>query len=435
MDRIRGGGRVLAAGAAGTLLMVAASAPATADDRAGTDRTAEHAVAVEGAASSADAPLIEAGGVYSDAIGPDETLYYALALDDVSSAYFTTVAAPAPGGEVLKNDGFEVELLTSGNASCGVNSADFGTDRAARPVSTWVTRSPETADPACRRAGDYLLTLTRTSYGDPAPWPVEIGFVQEPPVERIQPTPDPQEWAEELPAMPTGQGTPVSGGSGFDDARAIGEGVWRDDIGAGQSLVFRVPVDWGQQLAVSTELANAPGASGSYATYGVRTELFSPLRVRNGYQGFDRYAGDQFSHGQVGPRVAYGNRAITDNAHASRTRFAGWQYVMVTLHPDVASVTTEPVALTLRVALIGEREAGPPYDGDLAAAGLGVTDRDIDQANRALSDADLAAESSGAQRLLGAAGIGLGVLLLAFLGGWRLRDLRRTAGRAAGRYT
>ncbi|MDT0267122.1 hypothetical protein RM844_12560 [Streptomyces sp. DSM 44915] len=435
MGQIRGGARLAALGCA--LLLVgplaapaAAAGPGAAEPgAAGGYRFAADARPVAGTASSADAPTIEAGGVYTDEIAPGETRHYALSLDHAASAYVTTVAVPGPGAPLGSSDTLEVELLTTDNESCSTGRRSFSSAGTARPVAAWAGRTVAQGAP-CQRAGVYFYSVTRGIGGDPEDWPVELRFTQEPPLAGIpESAPELTAWETEPPAPPGGAATRVAGGTGFNDAQPIGEGVWRDDLAAGDTLVYRVPVDWGQQLAVDVELANATDldpAVGSRAD--VLVELYNPAGAWVDADGAARYGGEQLSVPLLTPGVHYGNRFLEEY---DALRLAGWHYLVVTLAPEAAELTRRPVGLTLRLALLGERAAGPAYATDLVEAGFGVTDEMVAQADGGLTDAELAAErATDRKRQRGYLAIGAGAVLSAGIGLWHLVARRRAVAAA-----
>ncbi|MEU8507289.1 hypothetical protein AB0C40_21660 [Streptomyces brevispora] len=50
----------------------------------------------------------------------------------------------------------------------------------------------------------------------------------------------------------------VRGGTGFNDAREIGQSVWRDRILPSRTLWYKVPAGWGRQVRYDVEFANEP---------------------------------------------------------------------------------------------------------------------------------------------------------------------------------
>lgn len=144
----------------------------------------------------------------------------------------------------------------------------------------------------------------------------------------------------------------------------MAQGVWQDEAGirAGETLFYKVPVGWGQQLYATAELGSTTGGDG-YVGNAFVMSLYNPVR------GFvdDRtanYGGEQRSASlDPLPPVAYENRSSLDD-EVSGMRFAGWYYLALHLGTSVADrFGEEPLGLTLRVRLEGEAGAGPGYLG------------------------------------------------------------------------
>lgn len=437
--------RAAALGGAAALLLAAfpaAPAPAQAqDDDADAPagpapyRVAADAEPVEGSAATADAPRLDAGGVYADVLEPGAEVYYRVVLDDVSDYYLAAVAAPTPGARVAYGDGIRLRLQTTGGDGCGSAEERTFRNRTARPIAIAGLRTVA-PDGDCQAAGTYLLKVARNSdpTSDPEPWPLELRVLREPPVRGGEvAAPPPARWvdAESLPAPPAGEPRPVRGGTGFDDARPVGEGVWRDSIAPGATLFYRVPVDWHQQLAASVELSNAAVPEPGTVFDAFMVEAYTPYRTPAHRPESTGYSGEPTKHQVVTAPVAHDHRAGADDRYVERMRVAGWHYLAVHLNAEVAElVEDEEVALTLRVSLLGEASPGPEYDGDLAAAGLGVTEEAREQAREGKDDETLAEERArrDTKQLLGYAGIGTGTALLLVLAVWRLAARRR--GRA-----
>ncbi|WP_203182211.1 hypothetical protein [Streptomyces pratensis] len=70
----------------------------------------------------------------------------------------------------------------------------------------------------------------------------------------------------------------MSGGTGFNDAAAVDEGTWRDDLQPGDSRFYKVPVAWGQQLFLRAQLANGPTDGTSFTVKGLRLALYNTAR-------------------------------------------------------------------------------------------------------------------------------------------------------------
>ncbi|MFZ3471597.1 hypothetical protein ACODT3_18520 [Streptomyces sp. 4.24] len=393
-------------------------------------RGADGAKAVEGKPSTAGSPLLEPGSLYKDAIAPGER-YYRLYLDDRSTVYVSGVLQPPVGAKVAYGDGVEVEVVNTENHYCPGNPGrgSFGYD--AVPVSAVGFRMLR-EDSGCQQPGTYYVKVTRTASkgADQAAWPLELRVQREPGLGGgSAPTTAPSVWPSASPTLPGTDPAPRTGGSGFNDARALGSGVWSDELRPGQTRYYRVPLDWGQQLGLGAELS-AGKMTKEYgsASSGLSVSLYSPYRglVDNEDTTYD---GKQAS--VTLPRtapVAYENRFSSDRK-VEPVRVAGWYYVSVTMAKKVGEFTEDaaPVPLTLRLEVIGAAGKAPAYAESLAAGGFGVGTEDraaAKEGTTALEAAD-AAENRSVMRVVAGAGFGTGTLLLLVLGGWILLSRRR----------
>ncbi|MFD9405623.1 hypothetical protein ACFWBN_01185 [Streptomyces sp. NPDC059989] len=423
-----------ALGLAAAALPGAAHAEETAPQPMPTYRTAEGAKAVKGTLSTADAPLIEAGSVYADELGPGERVYLLSLKQDRSDVYVSAVARPAPGAKVSYGDGIEVEIMNTAGRSCPGSGGRAGLNYDPAPVSAaGVRRGAEDED--CAPAGVYYAKVTRTSAkgSDQSPWPLELRVQREPGRGAGGPTAAPSAWPSGTPAaLPGSEAVPRAGGTGFNDARALRSGVWRDELRPGQTRFYRVPLDWGQQLGFSAELAKARMTKqyGS-ASGGLVVSLYSPYRALVADKDTS-YDGQQagVTLGKT-PPVAYENRFASDS-DVKPVGVAGWYYIAVTMGTKVAEFTEDatPVPLTLRMDVTDTPAKAPAYTEDPAAGGFGVGAGDRAAAKEGLTapEAVEAAGKHSAMRVVAGAGFGTGTLLLLVLGGWILLARR---GRAA----
>ncbi|MFE9481610.1 hypothetical protein ACFYNM_23745 [Streptomyces spororaveus] len=401
-----------------------------------TYRAADGAKAAEGTSSTADAPKIEAGNAYQDTLGPGERVYRLVLGKDDSDVYVSAVVRPAAGAKVSGGDGIEVEIMTTAGSSCedSAGRANFGYD--AYPIGAAGVRWGR-EDANCAPAGVYYAKVTRTSAKgyDQSPWPLEITVQREPGRGAGAPTTAPSAWPSGAPALPGTEAVSRSGGTGFNDARALGAGVWRDEMRPGQTRFYRVPVDWGQQLGLGAELAAARMTKtyGS-ASGGLTVSLYNPYRslISDKDTSYDgKQAGITL---EKTPPVAYENRFARDR-DVRPVSLAGWYYVAVTMGAKVADFTEDatPVPLTLRLDVAGTPAKGPAYKESPAPGGFGVGDEDRAAAREGLT-APEAAEAAGrhsAMRVVAGAGFGTGTVLLLVLGCWTLLGRRRGRGPTA----
>ncbi|MFJ5547137.1 hypothetical protein [Streptomyces sp. NPDC093225] len=395
-------------------------------------RPAPGARTVTGGDSTADGPELATGRTYEDVLEAGRDRYYRLELDARSSVYVAATVRPARAAAVTYADGVEVVLMSAGGKECpGAESARFGNDQARPLTGVAVRRLQE--DAPCQEPGTYYVKVSRTGAedADRSDWPMELHVMREPALSGGNaPGAAPSGWPSAPVVPPGGQAVPRSGGTGFNDARALDAGVWRDDIQPGQTLYYRVPVDWARQLSVAAELAGARMTKDyGFASYGLVTQVYSPVRAPAGAED-GTYSGKQLevALGPLAP-VSYDNRWSSD-AKTRQLSAAGWYYVAVTLNRKVAEFTTGSVPLTLRITLDGTARPGPPYaEPGAARAGFGIVaaDRDAAEAGQTASEAAAAEARRGTMRRVAAGGIGTGTVLVLGLGVWTLLSRRRAA--------
>ncbi|WP_055500355.1 hypothetical protein [Streptomyces albus] len=434
--RVRLRSVTVAAAVCATALSAGPAVPgAHAADRPRPYETADDAKRVHGSASSADAPALGTGPA-TDRIGPGEEHFYALDLDARSDVHLSATALPAPGTRIDYRDGIEISLRTTDGDSCGSEKVT-GTGQTAFPLTAYVARlTGADGNSSCRAAGPYLVRVVREDGDDRSRWPLELSVLREPALKGSIPAPHPGTENESdtdspRPAPPSGTPRPVAGGSGFNDARAVGGGVWKDRLRPGETRWYRVPVDWGQRLNTAVELPNAArreDGAGRFVARGFRMNVYNPARGPLFSESFTSYDGDGGKTDHYSNPVRYENRFASAN---SATRLAGWYYVAVTAGPDLAGPFPQGVPVTLRIAVRGKPKPGPRYDGDARAAGIGVSDEDRETAAKRLTraEADDAAAEAALLRTVGWSGVGTGTALLAVLAAWTL--LSRRGGAAA----
>ncbi|WP_258036569.1 hypothetical protein [Streptomyces sp. SM10] len=415
MSRPRGGAAAGVVAALCVLLLPStAAAHPQADAAPGSPapsyRPADGSEPVTGAESSVDGPELERAKIYSDTIAPGQKKYYRVRLDDASNAFVSTVLAPPPGSTSAILDGIQVSLASTDGTPCSSSPASYFGGDTTRPIAAYASRRIKNSSSPCQEAGDYLYTVAwaGTKSGGGAKWPIELTYMAEPGLKPGAAEPEaPTGWSSKAPSP--GGGTPqkVEGGTGFNDAAAVDDGAWRDDIRPGESRFYKVPVAWGQQLFLRAQLANATSSASVFTANGLRLALYNTARGPVA----DKSAG--YTGAPTGVELgtapaAYANRFAGDSDDASAMRFQGWYYVQVTLDAKVPST----VPMTLDVGIEGAAQQGPAYDGDASAAGFG------------LGDAGPGSGEDLTMRVIGVAGIGLGTVLVLGLGAWYLLSRR-----------
>ncbi|MET7639231.1 hypothetical protein [Streptomyces sp. NPDC005438] len=424
--------RTAGAGVAALGVLGVLPGPALADgseDELRPYRFAQDAHRIKGTKKSTDAPKLPTG-LSRDSLSDDETAYYRVTLDDKAHSYFSVTAAPKPRSEVDVRAYLRVRLLDPGDGECDQDDASFVNDSSAFPITAVVESAPEGGD--CR-PGQHLLAVTRvhSTDGDPEPWPVEINAMREPRIRPGQqlPAPSNEKGGSKGVEPPRVEGEPrkIRGGTGFNDAVGVQQGARRDLLLPGQFRYYRIPLEWGQTLRTSAEIAN---------TQGDRTSVSAglQLRVHNTVRGTvvgeeQTFTGMPQTINVQTPKVSYRNRD-TGETDLEGARFSGWYYVSVALTGEVAEEAPDGLPVNVRFQVVGKPEKVPEYKTDPHAAGFGVSDRDRRQARdgRAADEA----EDDGNKRLIAYAGLGAGTVLLVGLGLWFWLPRRRAAATADG---
>ncbi|MEU2360842.1 VWA domain-containing protein [Streptomyces noursei] len=391
---------------------------------------------VSGTDDRKGAPVVRPGQ-YLDSIGPNEKRYYAVDLDAASAADFSATVVPPPGAAVDTLDTVRTQIVSGADGSCQSSTAMFGQREGATPLTSAVSRIPSQGGTGtCDKAGRYGLVVERRADpgSDAARWPMELMFhVEQPLAKGATPAQSAPEYGAggKAATLPTTQPKDVTGGTGFNDARPLGPGVWRDQILPAQTLWYKVPVSWGQQLRYDVEFANAPRSGQSIRTSFGSTQVYTPFRapVGSGTGVFTSqvpYSGRPASLSMGTVPVSWSNRYETYPTvipvHAK-----GDFYIAVTLGARSAQIAQNPkIGVVLRVAVLGQAKAGP----EVAAA-------DQDEVPDGGSSPAASGTTGGHWPAIRVAGVsvgGLGVLLLAGLGlsyGWARRKPRSGSGGAA----
>ncbi|WP_320775503.1 hypothetical protein [Streptomyces sp. CRN 30] len=390
---------------------------------------------VDGAATAADADRLAPGATYRSSLARGAEAHYALELDAASTAYVSVTAVPRPGGDVVAVDGIRVSLQDADGGSCSLDTATFGAARSPHPLTAWGRREITPGTTRCQHPGLYYVVVERTRPQDSQPddWDLELTTVTEPALKETGTTRAPDAGDSATPEPLTDEPERRPAGAGFTDAAVLGQGAWRTDVRPGQTLFYKVPLDWGRRVHATAELGASDGTSG-YATAALGLSLHNPVRGRvdsaaTGYTGRQATA-------DVGPvpPVAYANRyAATGEQRAMR--FAGSYYLVVHLAEQVADRFGQgPFELVLRVRIMGEAENGPGYAGEPvprdvfeAVAPFQGTTPEHGTAGRSGGGTGAGPGENLAMKAVAVGGIGTGSILLAGLGVWTVVGRRRGA--------
>ncbi|MFI7499377.1 hypothetical protein ACIBVL_12850 [Streptomyces sp. NPDC049687] len=381
------------------------------------------------ATGTSGAVLLEPGATYKSTLPGGEKAYYRLALDARSTTYVAVTAVPRPGTTPAVGDGVSVSLQDADGGNCSsYDSATIGAARSPQPVTAWAAREIRQGMGLCQKAGTYYVVVERTDTGTDTsddPWELELAPVSEPPLMTGGATSGPGTWDSATPAPPAGEPVPRPGGTGFTAATAVDQGVWRDQMVPGETVFYKVPVDWGQQVYAEAGVASGGAGKDSATAYVVdalELTLYNPVRAKVEARGIG-YGGSQKTASlDPVPPVRYANRyAPADPVNS--LRFAGSYYLVVHLAAQLADQFGDgPYEVTLRVRLGGTAQSGPGYAGRPVPSGIFGAD-----AQGAGAGGSTATGDDPVMRAVAVAGIGTGSALLLFLGTWTLAARRRAS--------
>lgn len=373
-------------------------------------------------------------GQYLDSIGPNEERYYAVGLDAVSTADFSATVVPQPGATVGLLDTLRTRIAYGTDGTCESDTGMFGQTEGATPLTSSVSRVPsQSGNGSCDKAGRYWLVVERRAAkgSDATRWPMELTFHVEHPLKKgVTPAQSEPEYGAggKDATLPTTAPRDTTGGTGFNDARALRPGVWRDKVLPAQTLWYKVRVGWGQQLRYDVEFANEPTVKGHSSTtsYG-GTQVYTPFRtpVGSGTGLFDPhvpYDGRLTSLSMGTVPVAWTNR-YEGHPDVIPVHAKGDFYIAVTLGAKASEIAQHPqIGVVLRVAVLGKEKSGPEAGAATSASAIA--------AGESGPSPDGAQGGSGGWstgRVVALAVGGVGVLLLAGLALAYVRARRKPA--------
>lgn len=429
--------RAALVGAVALLLCTTAALPgqsALAAETPSTYAFAPDARSVTGGTGTTDAAPLTPGATYKSSLPSSGEIFYSLRLDAASDVYVSVTAIPAPGSTVTANDGIRVSVKDADGGMCSLETKKFGVVRSARPIAAWGRREVSASRSRCKSSGTYYVIVERVGTTDsvgttasaPDTWDLELFATSEPPLEQAGATSAPEDWNSAPPTPPTGEAVDREGGAGFTSAASVGQGVWSSDIRPGQTLFYKVPLDWGRQLYATAEMDRS-NSGDYYLGNALNLALYNPARglVDDASANYDLRPQDTAELDPL-PPVAYENRyAIRDRFRGMR--FAGSYYLMVHLSAEMAEkYGNGPFGMTLRVRVEGETEPGPGYAGESEPRGV----FEVSPSERAAAAAAAAGSGAGgggdaAMTLLAVSGIGAGTVVLVVLGVWAVVARRR----------
>lgn len=329
---------------------------------------------IVGTESAQGAPELVGGGQYTDAVGGrGEVKHYLLRRELAGSSLHVGVSAVPPLGQ-RGQIWLEVNSLDSTRCAFVSEATSVGNFASWQMINALLTVWPRSAsgDDPCRDDEELVLTVEMTGVGQEgiAGVPFELLVVEEPAVTDQSTLPGRSSTPQWEPMSPAAEDAiELAGGSSFNDAPLLEPGVtYASDVMPGETVYFRVPVDWGQQLQAEAHFPE-PGPALSRALrsiVGARITLISPTRgvgTATNLQGAEHTRGSHIRSDQETILQA----ATTDVRWMNRsartveaTSLPGEYYVAVAMdqHSSGESFVT-PFVLT--VDTVGDVAGAPHY--------------------------------------------------------------------------
>lgn len=334
---------------------------------------------VRGAVGSAELPDL-APGQYLDALpATTEKQRYRIPKTPGSTVRISTTLFLPPGPDT-RTDAANVEVTAPDGSSCDTDSdsASSYAGRSGFAVATAVVGpkifgySPE----GCLDASELVLTVQRGVGGSRVDTgatrtPMEILVSEQGAVTNAAslPAPAPQPRSATLAAA--ANPALVVGGTSFSDAPALPPAGGRDTIRPGETLVYKVPVRWGQQPSFRVDLAgssvtedqNPYGRNLTMDLYGPDRSAFNIYQAAytatGSYSQALRYDGAPVTGSVTGPQVRYTNRTQYNLTGAAQQ---GWYYLVLNLAVANGSGTDDfGVPVTVRAAALGAPSGVPVF--------------------------------------------------------------------------
>ena len=205
---------------------------------------------VQGGDSFNNPPVLEAGQ-YQDSIKVDETLFYAVNLEEGQRLRVTTTMVGQPDVGMVKSIGafLTLKVYDPNRQEGGLdNEANIGHETVSLALNS---------DPVAQ-AGQYYFSINLRQNGEGLggrEFQTEI-IVEIVGAGAADPCPSPDEGA--LTAQQPAALGPVQGGGSFNDATLLQAGTFQDTIKVGETLFYAVNLAAGQRLRVTATLTGQP---------------------------------------------------------------------------------------------------------------------------------------------------------------------------------
>lgn len=306
-------------------------------------------------------------GDWLDHTNGHEDRYYKITRTRKNSTVHFSAVIRSPDGDPSNT----ISLSTADGQQCDASAGL--TQEPYQLLSTAVLAGPLDAvgdvvspDDPCLTA-DTMLAKVHSSE-EMAGVPIEIRVLELPEVRNIDALPEPVK--KPIWTAPPMSSTPkqVRGGTSFNDAPTLTPGSYTDDIVQGETLTYRVHLDWGQQINAKATFAELDDAhrGAAFGTPLARIEAFSPARVpASSEEGGDDNAQAAF-FGHSGTHLATTSGPVNfRNSGASDNGIAGADvdgtYTVVVFLSKEPSGQSVPVPFQLDLSVLGAKSGVPDF--------------------------------------------------------------------------
>ena len=257
----------------------------------------------------------------------------------------------------LKNDGLGLQqLIGLGVVTLGSHDVDS---------------LPKKDELACEVAMTLTLRVRRDK-GGPDLTPLEISYIEEPPISNLAtlPAPDKGVFGGQGKKVKASTMQPVTGGQSFSTATEISSGTWTDTLVPGEVTVYKIRLEPGQSVQFQMD---GPNKGFTYPSAGivlwVSGVLYSPDRVRIGDE---LWKAGSFSASSASPHltnsgeIRYRNRfydQYTTGASPERVAMGGWYYYVAGIGTAQKGehLRGVPIAINFTARVTGTPSGFPDY--------------------------------------------------------------------------
>jgi Ca-activated chloride channel family protein len=331
---------------------------------------------VEGTPDQAGAPQI-GPGQYKDTYDASNTPRYYRITRTPGSTVTASIAAIVRPYPTQNTETWTMTLAAPDGTACATSTVTSGGYRATSVLSGAVSSSqvnPITRSPApepCASSPELSLSLARSSpLGNSDEVSVEVLIAEEPPIANLAALPEPEsDYTGTAGAVrPTPPSPSRLGGTSFSNSTEVKPGTWRDSVATGETVFYRVRLEYGQRLRVTAETP-APRSNwqlGAAEGVTARVNVYSPARVILTSQFANLQGRGAARITAASPQVRVRNREVPLPASwldpsVTTAATAGDYFIALQIDPLQANLSGRVMPVRLSLAIDGQPSGQPEY--------------------------------------------------------------------------